>query len=151
MAEAVAAVGLAASIVQIISTGIQASVYLYNFAETVSSAGKALREIADDISFTTSVLEQLRAILESERHYGTATKEALTTADHLVRECSAVFETIMTLLKKHFPAPEPGRTKRAKLNTLKWPFLQPKIEVMRSNLETHLDDSGAYLRENGGF
>jgi len=137
MAEAIAAVGLAASILQIVSTGLQASVYLYNFAETVSSAGRTLKEIADDISFTTSFLEQLRVVLESERYYGTATMEALTTADRLVRECSIDFETIMALLKKHFPAPEPGRTKRAKLNSLKWPFLLPKIEVMRSNLEKH--------------
>ena len=127
MAEAVAAVGLAASILQIVSTGVQASVYLYKFAETVSSAGKALKEVADDISFTTNVLEQPRTMLESERHHGTATKEALTTADYLVRKCSTVFEAIVALLEKHFPAPEPGRTKRARLNNLKWPFLHRRL------------------------
>jgi hypothetical protein len=137
MAEAIAAVGLAASILQIISTGIQASVYLYNLAEAVSSTGSTLKEIADDISFTTSVLEQLKAILESERYYGTATKEALTTADRLVRECSTVFEKIMALLKKHFPVPEFGGKKVAKLTYLRYTFLLPKIEVMHSNLEKH--------------
>ena len=134
MAEAI---GLAASILQIVSTGVQASVYLYNFADTVSSAGKSLKEIACDISFTTSILEQLRTTLESERHHGTASKEALWQAEALVNECSNIFEAIMALIKKHFPEAEKSQRKRSKLNALKWPFIQPKIEVMRSNLEKH--------------
>lgn len=126
--------GLAASIIQIVSTGVQASVYLYNFADTVSSAGKALKEISDDISLTTSVLQQLQAILESEKQHGTASKEALSAAEALVQECSKIFESIVALTKKHFP---PDHRKRAKLNFLKWPIIQPKIEIMRSNLEKH--------------
>lgn len=131
------AIGLAASIVQIVSTGVQVSVYLYNFAETVSSAGKALKEISNDIAFTASVLDQLRQTLESEKHHGTASKEALLTAQNLVKECSNLFEAILALIKKHFPRAEESQRKRTKLDALKWPFIQPKIEVMRSNLEKH--------------
>ncbi|MCJ1394795.1 Serine active site containing protein 1 [Xylographa bjoerkii] len=134
MAEAL---GVAASILQIVSTGVQVSLYLYNYAETVSSAGKALKEISDDITFTTSVLEQLKTTLESEKHYGTASKEALSTADILVRECSNVFEAIMALVKKHFPEPRKGQRSSSRLNNLKWPFIQPKIENLRSKLEKH--------------
>ncbi|MCJ1433247.1 Serine active site containing protein 1 [Xylographa pallens] len=134
MAEAL---GLAASILQIVSTGVKVSLYLYRFAETVSSAGKALKEISDDIAFTTSVLEQLRTTLESEKHHGTASTEALSTADLLVRECSNVFEAIMALVKKHFPEPQEGQRSIARLNSLKWPFIQPKIESLRSKLEKH--------------
>ncbi|MCJ1381241.1 Serine active site containing protein 1 [Xylographa soralifera] len=134
MAEAL---GLAASILQIVSTGVQVSLYLYRFAETVSSAGKALKEISDDITFTTSVLEQLRTTLEAEKHHGTASKEALSTADILVRECSNVFEAIMALVKKHFPEPREGQRSIARMNSLKWPFIQPKIENLRSKLEKH--------------
>ena len=134
MAEAL---GLAASILQIISTGAQVSLYLYNFAETVSSAEKALKEVSDDVKFTTIVLEELKTALESEKHHGTASKEALSTADILVKECSNVFEAIMALVKKHFPEPQEGQRKKARLNNLKWPFIQPKIENLRSKLERH--------------
>ncbi len=131
------AVGLAASIVQIVSTGVQASVYLYNFAETVSSAGKAVREISSDISLTTSVLEQLKIMLESEKDHETASKEAFSAAETLIQECSNIFEAIVALIEKHFPDLGPGCRRRSKLNFLKWPVIQPKIELMRSNLEKH--------------
>lgn len=131
------AVGLAASIAQIVSTGVQASVYLYNFAETVSSAGKALKEISSDISLTTSVLQQLKTVLESEKDHETASKEAFSAAEALIQECSNTFEAIVTLIKKQFPDLGPGHRTRSKLNLLKWPIIQPKIEAMRSNLEKH--------------
>lgn len=127
--------GLSASILQVIGTGVQVSVYLYTFAETVSSAEKSIKEISDDILFTTSVLEQLRAILESERQHRTASKEAISTAENLANECSNVFGDIQTLLEKHFPK---GKSKGSqRLNALKWPFIQPKIELYRANLEKH--------------
>lgn len=131
------AVGLAASIAQIVSTGVQASVYLYNFAETVSSAGKALKEISSDISLTTSVLQQLKTVLESEKDHETASKEAFSAAEALIQECSNTFEAIVTLIKKQFPDLGPRHRTRSKLNLLKWPIIQPKIETMRSNLEKH--------------
>ncbi len=131
------AIGLAASIVQIVSTGVQASVYLYSFAETVSSAGKAVKEISSDIALTTSVLEQLKTILESEKEHETASKEAFSAAEALIQECSNIFEAVVTLIQKHFPDLGPGHRTRSKLNFLKWPIIQPKIELMRSNLEKH--------------
>ena len=130
-------IGLAASIVQVVSTGLQASIYLYNFAETVSSAGKALKEISNDISSTTSVLEQLRSILETEKNQGTASKEALSAAESLIQECSNDFEAVVSLIKKQFPDLGPRCRKRTKLNYLKWPIIRPKIDIMRSNLEKH--------------
>lgn len=133
--------GLIASILQVISTGVQTSLYLYNFAETVSSAGRSLKEISSDVSFTTSILEQLKNVLESEKQNGTASKEALLTAESLAKECSNVFEAINGLITKHFPAADPNHCKKSKrssrMNALKWPFIQPKIEVHRMNLEKH--------------
>ena len=131
------ALGLAASIIQVVSTGVQASVYLYNFAATVSSAGKTLKEISNDISLTTGILEQLKIVLESEKDCGTASEEAFSAAEALVKECSNVFDAIVALIKKHFPDLATDHRKRSKLNFLKWPIIQPKIEIMRSNLEKH--------------
>ena len=131
------AFGLAASIIQVVSTGVQASAYLYGFADTVSSADKALKEISNDISLTTRVLEQLKKVLESEKARDTASAEALSAAEALVKECSSVFDAIVALIKKHFPDLTTDRRKRLKLSFLKWPIIQPKIEVLRLNLEKH--------------
>ncbi|MCJ1402305.1 Serine active site containing protein 1 [Xylographa trunciseda] len=43
----------------------------------------------------------------------------------------------MALVKKHFPEPREGRRSSVRLNNLKWPFIQPKIENLRSKLEKH--------------
>ena len=135
--------GLTASILQVVTAGVQVSLYLYTFAETVSSAGKALKDISNDISFTTTILEQLGHVLESEKHSPTASKEALLTAESLVKECENVFDAINALVRKHFSHPEPDKSKTfqsrrtSRMNALKWPFIQPKMELHRSNLEKH--------------
>ena len=131
------AVGLAALIIQVISIGVQASVYLHNFADTVSSAGKALKEISNDISLTTSILEQLKILLDSEKNRGTASEEVFLTAEAIVKECSNVFDAIVALIKKQFPDLTTDHRKRSKLSFLKWPIIQSKIEIVRSNLEKH--------------
>ena len=135
--------GVTASILQVVTTGVQVSLYLYSFAETVSSAGKAMKDISNDISFTTTILKQLGHILESEKQNQTASKEALLTAQSLVKECENVFDAINSLIRKHFPKPESEKSKSSqsrrtsRMNSLKWPFIQPKIELHRSNLEKH--------------
>ena len=138
MAEALAVASL---ILQVVSTGFPVSVYLSRFIETVSAAGKAIKEISDDISLTTQILEQLRAVLVYEKQNGTVSKEALATAENMVHECSKSFTCIEAIVKKHFSEPGIGSPRPdisgSRLHALKWPFIQPKIQVQRENLEKH--------------
>ena len=133
--------GIAASILQVIQTGVQVSICLYTFAETVSSAGKAIKELYDDIQSTNKVLDQLKIILESEKLNGTASEGALADAESTVNDCLKVFNAIDELIRKHAlepVTPTPSKTPwKTRLNALKWPMIQPKVRLYRSSLQKH--------------
>ena len=132
-----AEIGLIASVVQIASTGLKLSITLYSFAETVSSADKSITHIAKDVSLTSAVLSELGSNLEQDKQSGVASENAITTAEEVVRECSEVFKDIEVTLEKGMKRANGGKFGIGKLalERLRWPFLQPKMELLRSNLE----------------
>ncbi|MCJ1301352.1 hypothetical protein MMC08_004151 [Hypocenomyce scalaris] len=129
-----AEVGLIASVIGIAGTGAKLSVTLYTLAETVNSADKSIKDVARDVSITSSVLGQLAAILEQDKQAKISKDDALKTTDDAVRGCSEVFSEIDAMLKKSVSNTNAGKTK-AVLEKLKWAFIQPKMELLRSNLE----------------
>jgi hypothetical protein len=138
-----AEIGLVASIVGIAATGVQLSVTLFTFAETVSAADKQIKDIARDVSLTSSVLEELGNNLRRDEKAKLCSDKAIDTAKSIVRECSEVFTEINTALEtsmKKTSASAKGATKGQKIviskfDRLKWPFQQPKMELLRTNLE----------------
>ena len=146
-----AEIGLVASVVQIADTGIKLSITLYSFAETVLTADKSIREIAGDVSLTSSVLEELGRNLKKDQKSRLCSENAVKTAEGIVTECAAIFNeidgTLQTILEKIKPGVDPrsgngkdgahgGRKMAvAALERLKWPFLQPKMQLLRSNLD----------------
>ncbi len=132
-----AEVGLIASVIQIASTGVKLSITLYSFAETVSTADKSIKDIAKDVSLTSAVLNQLGSNLEQDKQSGVASENAIKTAEDVVRECCEVFKDIESTLEKGMKKARSGNFGLGKLGleALRWPFLQPKMELLRSNLE----------------
>ena len=132
-----AEISLIASVVQVINTGIELSISLYSYAEKVSSASKSVKNIASEVKLTSTVLEKFRDLLEQERHHRTANEEFFGAADELIKACLEVFTDIQNLLQKHFSHITNRHAGRRELiqEKLKWPFLQKKIELLRSNLE----------------
>lgn len=144
-----AEIGLVASVVQIADTGIKLSITLYTFAETVLTADKSIREIASDVSLTCSVLEELGQNLKKDQKSRLCSENAVRTAEVIVKECAAIFNqingTLETTLEKIKPRAGSekgngrngahGGRKLAVAERLKWPFLQPKMQLLRSNLD----------------
>jgi hypothetical protein len=133
-----AEISLIASILQIAGSGLKLSISLYAFAETVSGADKEIKHIAKDVSLTSAVLKELGTSLADDKQGMVASDNAIKTALEVVAKCSEVFHDIETTLQK-------GTTKaggdkhgigRLHLEKFKWPFLQPKMELLRSNLES---------------
>ena len=143
--------GLVASVVQIADVGVKLSITLYTFAETVLTADKSIKEIASDVSLTSSVLEELGQNLKRDEKSRLCSENAVKTAEGIVRECAAIFkeikETLETTLDKIKPRAANGKQHGkhaahggrkmavAALERLKWPFLQPKMQLLRSNLD----------------
>ena len=137
---AMAEIGIVASIVQIADTGLRLSLKLYTFGEIVSTADKSIISISKDVSLTSSVLKELGDILEKDQRSRICSKNAVQTANGIVQECLGVFEEMERVLFKklpHLASKEGEKAKRAVmvLERLKWPYLQPKLELMRCNLE----------------
>ena len=135
-----AELGVAASIIQIADTGLRLSIKLYTFGEAISTADRSVISISKDVSLTSSVLKELGQVLEDDKKSKTCSQNAVQTADGIVKECLGVFEEMENVLVKKLPhlrPPSGEKSRRAKtlLEKLKWPYLQPKLELMRSNLE----------------
>ena len=138
-----AEIGLAASVIQIASTGLKLSTTLYSFAETVSTADKSITHIAKDVSLTSAILSELGSKLELDKASGIASENAIATAQEIILECSKIFKEIEVALGKSIGNEAARKANTGKyrigkhvLERLRWPFLQPKMELLRSNLES---------------
>jgi hypothetical protein len=137
MAEA----GLVATIVGIAGAGVKLSITLYTFSETVATASSEIKNVARDVSLTSSVLEQLGANLKQDEQAKLYSGSAVQTAKDVMTECEAVFQEIDGVLAKatdsvakRWPR-KGGKVALSAMDRLKWPFLQPKMALLRGNLE----------------
>ena len=138
-ATEMAELGILASITQIADIGLRLSIRLYAFGETVASADRSISAISNDISLTSSVLRELGNAMnrDKEKSYS---KTGIKTAEAVARECSKVFQEMDSLLLKKVPqlhtmSSEGSSRATMMLERLRWPAIQSKVELMRSNLE----------------
>lgn len=140
-----AELGIIASVAQIADIGLRLSIRLYTFGEIVASADRSVISISKDVSLTSGVLKELGQILDKDKETRTFSQNAVETADGVVRECLEVFQEMESILVKKLPSLAGGgkegkgaeRAKRATvmLERLKWGYLQPKLQLLRSNLD----------------
>ena len=138
-----AELGIIASVVQIADVGLRLSIKLYTFGEIVASADRSVISISKDVSLTSGVLKELGQILDQDRETRTFSENAVETANGVVKECLEVFREMEDTLVKRLPNLGSGkegngeRVKRATvmLERLRWGYLQPKLQLLRSNLD----------------
>lgn len=124
--------GIAAGVLQIAELGGRLSVKLYTFGRKIKNADKNIDSISQEIAATGAVLQQLGNTLKKDDQRKLCSDEALTTARKLVADCYKVFSELEDSLD--------GRSSSSKLvsnwkHRLKYPFLEPQIDLLLSNLE----------------
>ena len=124
--------GIAASVLQIAELGGKLSVKLFVFSRKIKKADKSIDSISQDIAATGAALQQLGNELAKDEHLRLCSQEAILTAQRLVDDCNKVFLELDNALD--------GRISNNTLiqgwrQRLKYPFLEPQIELLRSNLE----------------
>jgi hypothetical protein len=143
MAEVIAALGVVASVAQLADYGFKLSVKLYTFGESVYTADRSIKIISNDVSLTSTVLNELCRVLEFDEEH-VVSNNALEATRHAVDECLAVFQQLNDALDKSLGnmgmlEKLNGKTKVKRgtvaLEKLKWPFKQNKMELLRSNLD----------------
>src|SRR5436305_141492 len=141
-----AEIGLIASVIGVAGAGLKLSITLYTFSETVATATDSIKAIAKDVSLTSAVLEELGSNLKHDDQARLYSGTALMTAQKVVVDCEAVFREIDGALSKSMERigglgsggkrkGRGGKVMLSAMEKLKWPFLQPKMEMLRANLE----------------
>jgi hypothetical protein len=136
MAEALAFLGVVASVAQLADYGFKLSIKLFAYSEAVSKADKTIQSLSNEVSLTSAVLKELGTILqEEEAKY--VSRTAVEATQGTVQECFSVFEQLNSTLEKSTKGMgERGFSMKMKMaEKLKFPFLEPKIELLRSNLD----------------
>ncbi|KIW98576.1 uncharacterized protein Z519_00237 [Cladophialophora bantiana CBS 173.52] len=135
-------VGLIRSIVDVANAGIKLSIALYTFSETVATAPDQIKNIARDVSLMASVLEELGADLKQDDQARLYSISAVESAKDVVAECEGVFKEIDAVVARAVESAsnnglkkEGGKLALSATDRLKWPFLQPGMEVLQGNLE----------------
>lgn len=143
MAEAIAALAVIASVAQLADYGFKLSIKLYTYSSSVSSAPQNIRTLSTDISLTSTVLKELSQIIKSDEN-NVVSDGAIEATRRTVEECLKVFAELDEALSKSLGVlgSEDGAEKGVKgkrrmvaMEKLKWPFKQPKMELLRSNLD----------------
>lgn len=135
---------IAGSVVGITAAGVQASVKLYALAEKVATASQRVTSIADDISSTCAILNQVRELIIPQPDAQGTLKSvfnsvALNDISHALRRCRSSFTDIEALLRRAFeqvgkrPALH-SKIKLSRFEQAKWPFLQPQFDELRNDL-----------------
>jgi len=142
MAEVITALGVVASVAQLADYGFKLSVKLFAYSEAVYKADESMKSISSDVSLTSTVLKELCQIIKSDESR-VVSNGAIEATAQTVKECLAVFEQLNDALDKSMGSVGleivQGK-KKVKRGTvafekLKWPFKQPKMELLRSNLD----------------
>ena len=135
---------IAGSVVGITAAGVQASVKLYALAEKVATASQRVTSIADDISSTCAILNQVRELIIPQPDVQGTLKSvfntvALNDISQALRRCRSSFTDIEALLRRAFEqvGKRPALRSNIKLSRFeqaKWPFLQPQFDELRNDL-----------------
>ena len=135
-----AELAIIASVMQIADTGLRLSIKLCTFGELVASADKSIISVSKDVSLASLVIKELGAVLSKDGETRHLTVTAIHTTDEVVKECMQIFEEMENILVKRLPnLRESGPEKTSKatvlLERLRWPYLQPKLQILQSNLD----------------
>ena len=129
------ALGVAASVVQIAELGARLSVKLYTYSIKTANSNAAITAIHRDVALTSSVLGELGQTL-SESNGGkqwAPSKTAILTAMGLLDECKKLFADLEGHIESHNGE---SKSKMKDISrSLKYPFIEPTIEVLRCQLD----------------
>jgi hypothetical protein len=121
-----AEIGLIASVIQVAGAGLKLSQTLYQYADTVASADRRIKDIAKDVELTSFVIDELGHVFRQDESSVLLSKNAVKTANETVRECSTVFTELDTALKK---------SQKNKLGRFMLPFRESKINLLRDHID----------------
>ena len=133
-----------ASILAIAAAGLQISIKLVSFANHVRDGQERMRYLGTDVSVTAGILQQLGELMQKssgdDEHTTIFSKEGLIQTEAAAHACKTVFGALEEALIKasrqlRRQTVVPGeQITLSKIESLRWPFLQPHLEGLRQEL-----------------
>ncbi|KAF2104685.1 hypothetical protein NA57DRAFT_70893 [Rhizodiscina lignyota] len=140
---------LTASIVGVAGAGTKIALELITLAETVATAPRRIKRIADDVSLTCAVLDQLKDLMQEKvddkgNKFTIFKKQGLKDAETAVNQCHEIFgdfEGELNKASKQLSVREAstGPVKLSPMERAKWPFLQPRMDILKTDLREAKD------------
>lgn len=141
-------IGAAASVLAIATAGIQVSLKLIAFADQVATASRKIEDVGTDVSVTAGTLQELGEFmnLPTKRSIKMFLPHQVRGITQSSERCSQIFEELKTMLSaashqlrdrqdtKTKDKVTPQKLKLSRLECMKWPFLQPSMDPLRSEL-----------------
>lgn len=136
-------VSIAASIVGIATAGIQVSIKVVTLANQISTAADRVSSVGNDVSLTAAILHQLGDLMGQKTPNDSLTifsKGGLEITKKSAEICGKIFEEIERETAK---ASEQIRGRKRAIGEkvklsgfekAKWPFVQPSLEILRTDL-----------------
>jgi hypothetical protein len=130
---------IVAAVLGIADLGGRVSVKIYTFGQRVYGANRSLTDISNDVALTCNVLRELGDNLKRDEKSRLCSTSAVSTTEEIITDCSKVFKELEDALDKTVRSCGPDISSKDRFLKLagkfKWPFLEPKMELLRSNLD----------------
>ncbi len=140
----------AASILAIAGAGIQISQKLIAFKDQVSTAPKRIQDVGTDVSVMAGTLHELGELMgemvPTKRSAGMFKPDQIQNILASSTRCKAIFDELKHILgkasqqlrdvyKSNTKSQDPSpKIKLSGLERMRWPFLQPQMQALRSEL-----------------
>ena len=137
-------VSAAASVLAISAAGVQVSIKLVSLATQISTASDRITSIGNDVSLVSGILQQLGDLMgQKDSTYDTKifNEAGLQTTMHSANMCQQIFHDLRlaasdaSMQLRACKKPTGGKFKLSVTEKAKWPFLQPKIDGLRQDLQ----------------
>jgi hypothetical protein len=128
-------IGLVASIVQIAGTGAKLSTVLYNYTVSAARADQDITDLADDVESTSSALEGVGKVLETEDAKSIVSARAVQDANKIIKRCEDIFRDILELVEKRRTKTKDGKKALGMVGKLAWPLKEQRVELHKKRLE----------------
>jgi hypothetical protein len=120
---------IAVSVAGLASLGIQLAQGLKKYADSALDSKGRILSISIDIELAVQVIKTLDATLQNASSRAFLTDDAKKLAKDVVSQCQKLFGDINALL------PDIKLVDLNRMNMIKWPVIEAKVELFRGNLE----------------
>ncbi|KAL8718075.1 MAG: hypothetical protein Q9181_008240, partial [Wetmoreana brouardii] len=153
-----AGIGEASAIISITQVGFSLAKALNTYLSDVSDASDDISSLVNDIEATLGQLRDLGKLIEKNKTTKAWTDDGLRNAQKCVIDCQQIITKLRKLLKKSTASATSEEVDRDEIDVNKleralWPFIKPRLEVRRRELQSIKQDIiiaySAYMTQFG--